>query len=170
MLEAKIHIDKELAARAYINALGKKTLRGLLPFYAVPYFLALTGSLAVVSALDSDYNLDHKILVIRLSLLFVVLWIGQVAVTFIIWRHTLAKEQVGASFHASLDSEGVTVRSEEIRRPWSDYTAYTEYEDYLQLTGPGGQFSFIPKRAELEEIIAFTKEKISSASVKQGVE
>lgn len=167
MPQANIRVDKDLAARAYKRALRPRTIRDLLPFYAIPYFVALLGTLAIVSALDTDYNLDHKALVVRLAGLFAGLWICQVAVTVYFWQRSLTEEQRGASFHASLDNEGVTVQYEEIRRPWSDYTAYIEYEDYLQLLGPGGEISFIPKSVELEEVIAFTKEKIPNSSVER---
>ena len=166
MLQADIWIDKHLAIKAYKRALQSREIWGLALGHGVVNIATLLGAVATVIGLDTDYSLDHQVLLIRLSIFFTILWMFEVAGGFFYWQRTLRRTTQGWGFHATLDDEGVTTQAGETKRVWGDYSAYVEYEDYLQLTGPGGEISFLPKRPELTEIIAFTKEKILENSLK----
>lgn len=155
MLEAQIEIDKELAVKGYKRALKNKALREIAYFYAS----RLTIVWLVVSAanlLVNEENLTNYYL-----LIFAGLWIISTTHGYLQWQKKLANETQGWSFYASLDDIGVTTNiNRNNRYNWDFYTNYIEYDDYLQINDSQGDVTFLPKSAELSEIIEFTKNKI----------
>ncbi len=160
MLQAHIQIDKDLAVRAYKRALRPSAVKSFAISYGWLTFAAWLG----VSAID--FFAGQVDLILYHSIFFFGLWVLEVAVATFYWQRILASTTQGWGFRATLDDDGVTTQYGETKHAWTDYSAYIEYEDYLQLIGPGGQISFLPKTAELAEIVVLTKEKIPNNSFK----
>lgn len=154
MMKAHIQIDDELAVKAFRKALRFQAVKEVLSFYSK----ALMVVWIVVAVADAVLGAEH---LIKWHLLFLagLAVIGSIY-SYVQWEKKLAQTK-GWSFYAELDHLGVTTRSpNEARYEWDAYTGYTEYDDYLQIAGPNGAISFLPKTPELFEVIEFTKDKI----------
>jgi len=163
MLEAHIKIDKDLAVKGFRRALKYKALQDISYFYAVRLMIVwLVVSLANALWEQADLSKIHLVFL-------VVLWIGISIHGYYKWHRELADQTEGWEFIAKLDDTGVTTQSvqkaeeEEIKYGWDRYQSYKDCGDYLQIAFDGGGYTFLPKTAELAEVIEFTKNKIPEA-------
>ena len=155
MLEARITIDDDLAARGFKRAMSTKAIVDISAHYA----WMLTIVWMIVSVVDGFFNAGELITV---HLLFLTgLWIFATARRYFEWSRETASMK-GWSFDAVVDELGVIVRRsfEEEQVSWSSYKNYVEFDHYLQIEDENGNFSFLPKTPELFEIVEFTKQKI----------
>ena len=157
MLEAKIEIPDELAAKGFRRAMDTKSAVEITAYYGQS--LAVVWILIVV--VDGLMGAGHLIPYHLLALLG--LWAFASIRRYRDWSRQVAGMK-GWSFLARLDEVGVTTvtdgLSDERRWDWSYYKNYVEYDTYLQIENENGDFSFLPKTPELFEIIEFTKRKI----------
>lgn len=155
MIEAHVKIDKNIAVKGYRKALRSQALKDIPYFYAsrlmiVWLVVCFANALAGMSHL-SGYH----------GLFFLATWAGISVHGYRKWYREVG-EMDGWEFYARVDELGVTTdATSETRNEWSKYSSYAEYDDYLQITETSGGITFLPKRPELEELIEFTKTKIS---------
>lgn len=159
MLEARVKIDKDLAVRGYRTALKYKAFQDLSYFYAVRLMIVWIA-ISVVNALwkHGEMTTPH---LIALG----VVWLGMSFYAYREWYNGLADKTEGWEFVARLDDDGVSTSpvdggGQEFRYAWSHYQSYRDRGDYLQINDVNGGITFVPKTAELAELIEFTKEKI----------
>ena len=156
MLKAEIHISNDLAVKGFERSLRAKAIRDISYFYAT----RLTFVWLALFFADAWINEAH-LATWHLLILFAA-WVAISAHGYFDWKKELANTK-GWSFYAELDDIGVKTKSldsSESFYEWDSYKSYTEYEDYLQIDGPGDSVSFLPKEPELISLIEFTKEKI----------
>ncbi|HEX6126949.1 MAG TPA: hypothetical protein VFZ23_16365 [Pyrinomonadaceae bacterium] len=156
MLEARIEISDELAARGFKRAMTPLAAPQIAAYYGNK--LALVW--VVVAIVDGIAGASHLIFYHLLALIAV--WVAASLMRYHEWSAEIGRTK-GWSFHAKLDEGGVTTKHQdpdEQRVSWSFYKNYVEYDSYLQIEDENGSFSFIPKNPELFALIEFTKRKI----------
>jgi len=161
MLEAHVKIDKELAVKGFRRAKRYSAFHEIALFYG--YRLAAVW--IVISIADAVIGAPN-LMTFHLVVLGIV-WLAATVHRYAQGYKEVAQQTVGWEFYAKLDDIGVTTDAEQVPNiqdfyPWSHYTGYREYDDYLEITDINGQTSFLPKDPKLYEIIAFTKRKIPS--------
>ena len=156
MLEARIEIPDELAAKGFMRAVRPAAVPRIAAYYG-NRLAAIWVAIAIADGLAGAGELiPYHLFVIAL------VWIGACAFRYREWSKEIASTK-GWTFLAKLDEEGVTTRHDipdERRVAWSYYKNYVEYDTYVQIEDENGQFSFLPKSPELFELIEFTKRKI----------
>jgi hypothetical protein len=159
MLEANVRIDKDLAVKGFRRALKYKAFQNISYFYAIRLMIVWLV-ISLVNALWGQGYLTSAHLVV-----LGVLWLGISIHGYYKWDKELAETTEGWEFIARLDDDGVFTYpkdrpEDEARYEWSFYHSYREYEDYLEITDINRNVTFLPKTAELLELIEFTKNKI----------
>ncbi|HEX6280076.1 MAG TPA: hypothetical protein VFZ49_08710 [Pyrinomonadaceae bacterium] len=157
MLEARIEISDELAAKGFKRAMTPSAASQIAAYYGNK--LAMVW--VVVAIVDGIGGAGHLIFYHLLALTAV--WVAASLMRYHEWSAEIGRMK-GWSFHAKLDEGGVTTKHadpDEQRVSWSFYKNYVEYDAYLQIEDEDGNFSFIPKTPELFPLIEFTKRNIS---------
>lgn len=156
-LNAHIKVDKEQALIWTRRAYRFSALFKFAWFYAIG-IIVLWLLIAIVDVIGGQPQLATLH-----GLALFLIWIAVTSYYYYYWYKGLEKTTVSWEFDATLDEEGVITNQKiETDRevPWSFYTGYREYEDHLEIHDKKEQVTFIPKIAELADVITYTKERI----------
>lgn len=161
MLEAHIKIEKDLAVKGFRRARRYSAFHEIAQFYG--YRLAAVW--IIISIADSVIGAPN-LMTFHLLVLALV-WLAVTAHRYAQWYRELDQKTEGWEFYAKLDDVGVLTEVEPTLdlqdfHPWSHYSRYKEYDDYLEITDIYGETTFLPKEPMLCEMIEFTKRKIRS--------
>ncbi|MEB8431043.1 hypothetical protein OO007_02310 [Cocleimonas sp. KMM 6892] len=63
------------------------------------------------------------------------------------------------SFYVSLNLQSVQISQK--LTPWEHYKFYIEHDNYLEIHDIENNISFLPKTSDIDEIISFTKKRIT---------
>jgi hypothetical protein len=157
MVKARIRISKELAIRSVLRPIGHwHGIRTYVPFHGWRVCIFAL----VVIVLDAVTPSAKHMAYFGYSAFA---YIGFCAIfDYARWIREVRATTAGYEYAAELSDEGATVVWPERREttPWSEYLDWRDCGDAIELRHRDGGISYVPKSAETDAAVEFTKSKL----------
>jgi hypothetical protein len=154
MIEAYIHVDREIIVKGYKKTYGLQVLRNAASYYTMRGFFLIV----VIAAIDAFFNAGN--LIGLYVCVISAIAIGASVLHYFDWVRQVNAGAADYELDVALDENGVTIKNNNDYIAWSEYAYFREHDDYLELMTKKGQLSFVPKEDHLGEIVFYTKTKI----------
>ena len=155
---AKITISAALAKKVFWRAYKYRLLWKHAKFYGV-ILLFGAGGFSTFQFIASG-----RVAFSGLYLLFPI-WAVLIVFSYSKSYYILKNVNEGYSFDVKLDEEGVETSDQKIS--WDEYHYFVEFDEYLEIHGPKNSISFVPKTAELHDILEYVRKRIPTKQSKR---